>query len=237
LTHLLAAGAGLAAAVPLLRLSRQKPGRMLAVLIYAFGVVATLAISGTYHSLTRGGPARAVMQHVDHAAIWLLIAGTFTAVHGLMCRGFWRHGVLLFIWAYAAVGVLLQTFWFEAFSGTTGLALYLGMGWLGIASAILVGRQIGFRAVRPIWYAGMSFTGGAILEATGHPILVNGWVGPHEIFHVSVIVGLAIHWWFIRGLLIAHAPGSVRAQTSVSALLPEPALAIAIPAIAVAPPR
>jgi channel protein (hemolysin III family) len=225
LTHLLAAAVGLAAAVPLVRLSRKKPGRVVAILVYAFGVIATLAVSGTYHSLDRGGSARAVMRHLDHAAIWLLIAGTFTAVHGLMCRGFWRHGVLFFIWVYALTGVFLQTFWFKAFSGTAGLVLYLGMGWLGIASVIKVGRQIGFRAARPIWYAGIPFSGGAILEATGHPILWRGWIGPHEIFHVSVVVGLAIHWWFIRGLLIAHAPGSVE---PVAAANLEPAVAIAV---------
>ena len=94
LSHLVAAVVAGVAAPPLIRLGRGCPMRMMALAVYASCVVALLAISGTYHSLDRGGPARAFMQHVDYFAIWLLIAGTFTAVHGVMCSGFWRRGIL-----------------------------------------------------------------------------------------------------------------------------------------------
>jgi channel protein (hemolysin III family) len=149
------------------------------------------------------------MQRADYCAIWLLIAGTFTAVHGVMYRGFWRSGVLAVIWSFAAVGVLLQMLWFDVFSGTAGLLLYLGIGWLGVVSVVKVGRQIGFRAVRPLWHAGIVYSSGALLEAAiqtlGPRVVVAHWVGPHEIFHVTVIVGVALHWRFIRELLLKHA--------------------------------
>lgn len=194
------------AAVPLIRLGKGQSHRTLAVAIYAFCVVATLAISGTYHSLDPGGDARAVMKRADYFAIWLLIAGTFTAVHGIMCKGFWRRGVLTGIWTYAAIGIFLQIMWFRVFSGLPGRLLYLGLGWFGIASIVKLGRQIGFRTVVPIFYAGVFYSVGAILEATDHPTLLRDWIGPHEIFHFAVVVGVAIHWWFIRNLLTKHAP-------------------------------
>jgi channel protein (hemolysin III family) len=221
LSHLAAAGVALIAAVPLVRLARGSRPRLWAVGVYAFCVIATLAISGTYHSLNRGCLARAVMQRMDYLAIWLLIAGTFTAVHGVMCKGAWRSGLLAFVWSYAMAGVLLQTYRFDIFSGVWGLVLYLGLGWVGVLSVFKLGRQIGFRAVRPIWYAGIAYSAGAVLEACGYPILIRRWIGPHEIFHFAVLAGVALHWVFIRRLLIRHAP---RALPSA---LPAPPVVVA----------
>jgi channel protein (hemolysin III family) len=206
LSHLAAAVVALAAGVPLIRLARGCRHRISAVGVYVFCVVATLGISGVYHSLARGCSARIVLQRMDYFAIWLLIAGTFTAVHGVMFSGIWRRGVLVFVWSYAAVGVLLQLIWFRVFSGVSGLVLYLGLGWIGVFSILKLGRQICYRAVRPMWYAGIFYSAGAILAAAGHPILIRRWVGPHEIFHGAVIVGVALHWVFIRRLLMTHAP-------------------------------
>ena len=76
--------------------------------------------------------------------------------------------------------------------------LYLGLGWVGVISIFKLGRQLGFVAVRPMWYAGIAYSAGAILEATGHPVLAHCWVGPHEIFHIAVLAGVALHWLFIR---------------------------------------
>src|ERR1700690_3179156 len=181
LSHLAAAGVGVVAAVPLLRLARGNRHRVLAIGVYVFCVIATLTISGVYHSLERGCAARAVMKRFDYFAIWLLIAGTFTAVHGVMFEGLWRSGVLIFIWSYVAVGVALQAIWFRVFSGVPGLLLYLGLGWIGVFSGVKLGRQLGHRVVRPLWYAGIAYSFGALLEATGHPMLLYRVVGPHEV--------------------------------------------------------
>jgi channel protein (hemolysin III family) len=206
LSHLASAAVALVSGVFLIRLARGCRHRVSAIGVYVFCVVATLGISGVYHSLARGCSARTVLQRMDYFAIWLLIAGTFTAVHGVMFTGIWRRGVLIFIWSYVAVGISLQLIWFRVFSGVPGLVLYLGLGWVGLFSIVKLGRQLGFRVVRPMWYAGIFYSAGAILAAGVHPILVRRWVGPHEIFHGAVIVGIALHWAFIRRLLITHAP-------------------------------
>jgi channel protein (hemolysin III family) len=206
LSHLVAAVIALLAGVPLVRRARGCRHRVFAVSVYVSCVVATLAISGVYHSFERGCSARIVMKRMDYFAIWLLIAGTFTAVHGIMFSGKWRRGILTFIWSYVALAILLQVLWFRVFSGIPGLVLYLGLGWVGLFSIIKLGQRLGFAAVRPLWFAGIAYSAGAILEATGHPVLVHGWVGPHEVFHVAVIAGVAVHWFFIRRLLMVHAP-------------------------------
>ncbi len=127
--------------------------------------------------------------------------------------------MLTFVWFYAAAGITLQALWFRSFSGVPGLILYLGMGWIGLGSIVKLGRDIGYPAVRPMWIAGLFFSVGAILEAISQPVIIRHWVGPHEIFHLAIIVGVAIHWKFIRRLLLIHAPRLADGQpaTPVSA--------------------
>jgi channel protein (hemolysin III family) len=206
LSHLIAAVVAVVAAGPLVRLGRGNTGRVVALSIYVGCVAGALAISGLYHSVARGCPTRLFMQRLDHYAIWILIAGTFTAVHGIMCKGFWRGGLLSIVWAYALAGVFLQVMWFDLFKGQVGLGLYLGLGWIGFASIIKLGRQLGFQAVLPILYAGVAFSLGGVLEAIGWPAVIVEGVGPHEVFHIAVIVGLAFLWLFIRKLLVHHLP-------------------------------
>ena len=154
LSHLIAAGLACVAAIRLVRLANKNRGRRIALAVYAFCVVALLSVSGVYHSL-RNGPARVVMQHADYLAIWFLIAGTFTAIHGVMCRGFWRRWMLTFVWLYVAAAVASQLIWFKCLTGSVGLLMYLVLGWAGLATVIKVGRHIGFRAMRPLWSAGL----------------------------------------------------------------------------------
>jgi hemolysin III len=208
LSHLFAAAVALVAALPLVRLGRGCSIRVSALGIYAACVVLALAISGVYHSMTPGEASRVFMQRLDYYGIWLLIAGTFTAVHGVMHRGVWREGLLAFIWLYAFTGIFLQVMWFEQFNGRVGLFLYLGLGWIGVASIVKLGMQIGFRRVLPVVYAGVAFSAGALLEAFGRLVLIPHWVGGHEIFHFAVVLGVALNWLFIRTLLLHHLPAA-----------------------------
>jgi hypothetical protein len=45
-----------------------------------------------------------------------------------------------------------------------------------------------------------------VLEATGHPVLIHLWVGPHEVFHAAVVLGALLHWLFIRRVLLTYSP-------------------------------
>ena len=209
---------GVVGAIPLVRHGRGSRGRLASVMIYVFSVVALLTISGTYHSLAGGGHARHMWRRLDYSAIWLLIAGTFTAVHGVLHRGRWRAWMLAAVWTLAGGCCLLQAFRFELFSGPAGLVLYLGLGWVGLLSIIKVGRDVGFRAVWPMWCAGIFYSAGAIFEALRRPTLIAGWVGPHEVFHFAVIAGIALHWMFIRQVVTVFAPSPALASLPSLAL-------------------
>jgi channel protein (hemolysin III family) len=163
--------------------------------------VFVLSMSSVYHLLEPGSSARAVLRRLDHAAIFTLIAGTFTPIHAIVFDGIWRWGMLLFIWGAAVTGITLKTVFFHSVPPWLSVALYVGLGWVGLVSAIRLLRSFGYRFVAPLVYGGLAYTAGAatlgILSLLGGPMLVPGVVGRHEIFHLAVLAGVAFHWQFV----------------------------------------
>jgi len=102
--------------------------------VYVFSVVFLLSMSGVYHLLPPGSAGRAVLHRLDHSAIFVLIAGTFTPVHGIVFQGRERWGPLALIWAAAIAGITLKMIWFTDVPYWLGLMCYLGLGWVGAIS-------------------------------------------------------------------------------------------------------
>jgi channel protein (hemolysin III family) len=208
LSHLLGAGAFFVLSLFLLRRGRGSWGRLFFLSVFVLAGVFLLSMSGVYHLLTPGRGGRAVLQRLDHSAIFVLIAGTFTPVHGILFRGWLRWLPLALMWAAAATGITLKTIFFSDVSEWLGLALYLGLGWIGIASGVLLYRRFGFTFVRPLLWGALAYTVGAVLEYLRWPVVIPGVVHAHELFHLAVLVGILCHWQFV----MQFASGSVRGQ-------------------------
>lgn len=202
-----------------LRRTASTPGADLALRIFAASVVLSLAVSGTYHAFDLDSAARAVFQRLDHAFIWILIAGTFTPVHVILFRGPWRWGILTVIWACAAAGVVLKTVFFADVGTELGLSLYLVLGWMGAISAGKIWRQEGRRATHLLLAGGLLYSAGGVASIVGSPVLVQGYVGHHELFHVAVLGGLFTHWRFMQSAVALRA-GSFAAPVVEPATLP-----------------
>jgi channel protein (hemolysin III family) len=151
-----------------------------------------------YPPLQPGYMGRMVMQRLDHAAIFGLIAGTFTPVYGLLFRGFERWATLAFVWAIAAAGITLKTMFFAMIPEGLSVAVYLGFGWVGLYSGTLLARRYGMRFIRPLVWGAAAYTAGAILDFLRWPKLLTGVLGPHELFHLFVLAGIGCHWCFVR---------------------------------------
>jgi channel protein (hemolysin III family) len=144
LSHLIGAFIFLFYGIKLISHARVHRGWTVAVIVFVFSGVFLLSMSGVFHLLEEQGVSRAVLQRLDHAAIFALIAGTFTPVHSILFKGFWRWGFLLLIWTLAIIGITLKSIYFNDFAEWLGLMFYLGLGWLGILSAYLTHRLHGF---------------------------------------------------------------------------------------------
>lgn len=201
LSHLIGAFVFLFYSFKLIRLARGHRGWVAAVSIFIFSVIFLLTMSGVFHLLEHQSPGRAVLQRLDHAAIFGLIAGTFTPVHTILFKGFSRWGVLVFVWTLAITGILLKTIFFHELAGGLGLVFYLGLGWVGILSAYLTHRLHNFKILKPLIYGALAYTAGASLEFLRMPIVIPGVIGPHELFHIAVLMGIAWHWVFVSSLI------------------------------------
>lgn len=196
ISHLVAAVGFAVAAVPLLRSARGHPRRMLALGIYAGSVVLLFAMSGVFHLLPHGTGGRTVLQRLDHASIFVLIAGTFTAVHGILFRGWLRWGVITFVWVVTATAIPLKTVFFDAMPESLGMTLYLAFPWIGFISGFLLWRRRGVHYVAPLVLGGVAYTLGAVVEFQRWPNPWPGVVQAHELFHFAVIAGAVLQWRF-----------------------------------------
>jgi len=195
--HLGAAAVFTVLGIRLLHANRGDRRRAMLLSVFVFTSIAMLAISGVYHMLAAGGSGRAVMFRMDKAAIFALIAGTFTPAHGLLFRGAFRWVGLVVMWLSASTGIVLVTVFFNSLPDVVTTSLYLILGWAASISMIAAWRRRGFSYVRPIVAGGVAYSVGAILLELNWPTIVPGVFGPHELWHIAVITGLGLHWRFI----------------------------------------
>lgn len=200
LSHLLGAGLYLVLGVFLVRRGRGDALRVASLAVFVFGSVLLLSTSGTYHLLDLDGDARRVVQRLDHAAIFILIACSFTPIHIILFRGWGRWGMLTLVWGFAYTAITLKMLYFNTMPQAVGMSLYLGMGWLGAYSGISIWKRFGFHFMEPVLWGGVAYSIGAILEFMHWPVLWPGVIQWHEVFHVAVLLGLGFHWSFIYAI-------------------------------------
>lgn len=212
LTHLAGAALFATLTVVLLHRGRGDWGRILSLCVFAFSCVLLLSLSGAYHLLAPETAGREVLKRLDHAAIFGLIAGSFTPVHAILFRGAWRWGMLAGIWGAAIAGLTLKTVNFAATPEWAGLLMFLGLGWMGVISVVALARRHGPGFVLPLIWGGLAYTAGAVAEFLRWPQLLPGIVGPHEIFHLAVLAGIAWHWAFILSIASGAPPRAVASR-------------------------
>ncbi len=195
ISHLLGAVAFLILGLMLLRRGRGDRTRMVYLGIYAGACVLLMSMSGVYHMMVGGGAAHRVMERLDHGAIFVLIAGTFTPPLGILLRGWLRWGQLSLIWAAAIVGITLKTIFFDDVGAWLGLSLYLMLGWFGIVSAVLAVRRYGFDFIKPLLWGGIAYSVGGIADLLYWPTVIPHVIDAHGVFHVAVLTGAESPLW------------------------------------------
>ena len=161
--------------------------------IFAGSVVAMLGASALYHRITWSPRARPWLRRVDHAGIYLLIAGSYTPVGLLAMHGAWQRVVLGVVWIGAAASILLKFAWVDApkwLAAVLGLAL----GWVGVAAMPEVWHSAGAAAVALLAAGGLAYTAGALVYAFKRPNPAPRVFGYHEVFHALTIVAVACQY-------------------------------------------
>lgn len=197
ITHLLGAIFFAYQATLMFRQEKGSTIRIISLAVFSGSCIFLLLVSGVYHLLPTTGAAHTVFQRLDHAAIFLVIAGTFTPIHCILFTGFLRWGFLAIVWVLAISGLIVKTIFFTTIPEWFGLSFYLGLGWMGLLMGFHLWRRYGFAFIRPFVLGGIFYTVGAIIEYYQQLTILPGIIGPHEILHIAVLLGIGFQWWFI----------------------------------------
>jgi hemolysin III len=164
-----------------------------AVAVYAASVSGLFGVSALYHRVTWTPPARRRMRRLDHAMIFLLIAGTYTPVSLLVLKGTLATIVLVVVWTGAIAGIVLELGWTGA-PRWLGGAVYLALGWVAVVAMPQLFARLGLAGGLLLTAGGLVYTAGALVYALRRPDPVPAVFGYHEIFHLLVIIGVAAHF-------------------------------------------
>jgi hemolysin III len=189
LTHLFGAALALMGTVALVSLAVQRgdPWRIVSFAVYGTVLVAQYLSSFLYHSAR--GPAKATLRNLDHCAIYLLIAGTYTPFTLVTLRGNWGWPLFCAIWLLAAAG-LVQEVWFTQRSRFASLAIYLVMGWMALLALVPLVANLTYRGFAWITAGGLLYTGGMVFYVAHKKGMRHG----HGIWHLFVLGGSACHY-------------------------------------------
>ncbi len=164
-----------------------------AMAVYAVSVSALFGVSALYHRVTWTGPARRRMRRLDHAMIFLLIAGTYTPVGLLVLQGTLATVVLAVVWGGAVAGIVVELAWTGAPKWLGG-TVYLALGWVAVAAMPQLFSRLGVVGGLLIVAGGLVYSAGAAVYALRRPDPLPAVFGYHEVFHLLVIVGVAAHF-------------------------------------------
>jgi channel protein (hemolysin III family) len=175
---------------------RHRPG-VIYLAIYVASVLTLLIFSGMYHMPPRGSAAQQFIGRLDHGAIFLLIAGSFTPPHGILMRGWLRWGPLVGVWTVATAGILMKTIFYDDLPEWLLFVSFISVAWFGIVTGWIAGRRYGIQFVKPLIFGGIAYTAGGFFDFFQYPILIPGMIHGHELMHIAVLIGIFYHWVFI----------------------------------------
>ena len=170
-------------------------------LVYSICLAALFGISSAYHRPTWSPEARQWMRRLDHAGIFLMIAGTYTPVCLLAVRGVAGEHLLIAVWIGAALGIIKSVVWVNAPKWFFAL-LCVAFAWAVMGEWPAVHAGIGDRGAWLLFIGGAMYTGGAVVYALKRPDPFPATFGYHEIFHALVIAAAICHFFIVTALVL-----------------------------------
>jgi hemolysin III len=206
LTHLGGAIGAIIGQVVLLVAGWSGTAKIISLFIYGISLITLFSASATYH-MARAKPAvLETLRKIDHSAIFLLIAGTYTPFCLIAFTGFWRWGLLSIIWSIAVIGIVIKIFFIKS-PRWLHAGIYVAMGWLCMLAAPQMPSVLPGAAMIWLIVGGVIYTLGAVIYATKIFNFVPGKFGFHEVWHIFVLMGALAHFIAIMNLLTI--PGAV----------------------------
>jgi hemolysin III len=163
------------------------PWRIASFTVYGMALVGQYVTSFLYHSAH--GPSKPFLRNLDHCAIYLLIAGTYSPFTLVTLRGHWGWPLFAAIWGLALLGIL-QEIWLPKRGRVLSLAIYLLMGWLAVLAILPLVSLLTIKGFVWVLAGGLFYTAGVYFYVAGKKGMRHG----HGVWHVFVLGGSACHY-------------------------------------------
>ena len=163
------------------------PARIAGALVFSLSAVALYAASTLFHS-TRG-PRKRLWEKADHCAIFLLIGGTYTPYVLVTLNGLWGWLLLAAVWSAALFGIGRELLQAKGAAVKPALALYIGMGWLGVLAAVPLAARLESGGLAWLLAGSVLYTAGTVFYRNR-----RGFRHAHGTWHLFVLAGTASHF-------------------------------------------
>lgn len=182
----------LAAGIVLVALAPSGEARIAAV-VFSIAAVLLFGTSALFHRGNWSPNVKNILRRMDHANIFLIIAGSYTPFAMLGLPEDQGRLLMTIVWSGALLGVLFRIFWMAAprWLYTT---LYLVVGWIAVFFLPELIDGVGVAAVVLIIIGGGLYTLGALVYGLKWPNPWHGWFGFHEVFHALTIAAFTVHY-------------------------------------------
>jgi hemolysin III len=176
--------------------------KLVAATVFAVAVVCMFGASALHHRITWRERGYLWSRRIDHAGIYLLIAGSYTPFGLLVLGGTWRITVLAVVWGGATAAILLKFLWVGA-PKWLAAAIAISLGWVAVIVFPQLIDGVGWSGVSLVLAGGLLYTAGGLVYALRRPNPLPTVFGYHEIFHVLVVGAVALQYlvvafWLVR---------------------------------------
>ncbi len=206
LTHFIGIILSVAALITLMitAIMKKSPVSLVGGVVFGISLILLYSASTIYHGYNGSEKVILRLKKLDHAMIFVLIAGTYTPICLIALRGPLGYGLLIGIWSLALIGMVTKVI-FIHMPRWLSAGMYLFMGWISVAFIYPLSKTLPTNGFLWLIIGGLFYTVGAIFYATKSEKIKLGSFGFHEIFHLFILAGSAAHFILIQRYLIAIA--------------------------------
>ena len=198
LTHFVASLLSIAGLVLLVTLAGiyGKAMHVIGFSIFGATLIVLYTMSTMYHFISKDHRSKKVFQLLDHSAIYLLIAGTYTPLVLIVLPSAWGRSLFGVIWGLAVIGIIKKVTRISLPKWVSAV-FYLVMGWLIVIAIVPLKQALSFEALAWLVAGGVFYSIGTIFFALDTYVHLNKWYTLHDVFHVFVMLGSFCHFWFM----------------------------------------
>lgn len=200
-THFITFIAAIVGLVFLIILTNDNLTKLITTTIFGISLILLYGASSLYHWVKTTPKKELILKKVDHVAIYILIAGSYTPVFYYGLEDIWRWTMLTAVWMLAFIGILLKI-WFIHAPRYVSTAFYVTLGWIAVVPIVQLTAHLPAGAIILMISGGVAYTIGAIIYATKCFDFFPNKFGFHEVFHLFIMAGSITHFFMVLFFIV-----------------------------------